>query len=240
MTDATSAATPAVAAGWYPNPINPAQQRWWDGTQWTDHVSAPAYGSHAVVRAAEGAGGHQREHALDLAQRALAAASASSGASPACSSIPPSTAGASASTDPRESMQALLGIYSSPAFLIGLGFTLLIVAATIVFAYLDWRELKRRSVPAPFHWAFSFLGLISIFAAVYPIGRAVIAKRRTGDGQPCAADRRADCGRPGRDHHRGDGDRDDRGIQRGARRPEPALRPATRATPRAAAPSCRR
>jgi uncharacterized protein YbjQ (UPF0145 family) len=25
-------------AGWYANPDNPAQQRWWDGTQWTDQV----------------------------------------------------------------------------------------------------------------------------------------------------------------------------------------------------------
>lgn len=25
-------------AGWYPDPQNPAQQRWWDGTQWTNHI----------------------------------------------------------------------------------------------------------------------------------------------------------------------------------------------------------
>ena len=26
--------------GWYPNPENPTQVRWWDGTQWTDQVQA--------------------------------------------------------------------------------------------------------------------------------------------------------------------------------------------------------
>ncbi|MCC6270603.1 MAG: hypothetical protein IT190_04950 [Microbacteriaceae bacterium] len=45
------------------------------------------------------------------------------------------------------------------------------------FAYLDWRELDHRSVPRPFHWAFAFLS-----SAIYPIGRSVVVKRRTGRG----------------------------------------------------------
>lgn len=28
--------------GWYPNPENPEQQRWWDGQQWTEHVAVGA------------------------------------------------------------------------------------------------------------------------------------------------------------------------------------------------------
>jgi hypothetical protein len=32
-------------------------------------------------------------------------------------------------------------------------------------------------VPRPFHWAFAFLS-----SAVYPIGRSVVVKRRTGQG----------------------------------------------------------
>jgi uncharacterized RDD family membrane protein YckC len=28
--------------GWYPNPANPEQQRWWDGQQWTEHVAVGA------------------------------------------------------------------------------------------------------------------------------------------------------------------------------------------------------
>lgn len=54
-------------------------------------------------------------------------------------------------------------------------------ALLIWFAYLDWRELKRRGVPQPFHWAWMFL-VLAVSYAVYPIGRAVVAKRRTGRG----------------------------------------------------------
>ena len=29
---------PTIPAGWYPDPGGSAQQRYWDGTQWTEHL----------------------------------------------------------------------------------------------------------------------------------------------------------------------------------------------------------
>lgn len=72
-------------------------------------------------------------------------------------------------------------LFASPAYLALLALGWIGTGAMIGFAYLDWRELKRRGVPQPFHWAYIFLTLAVSFA-VYTIGRAVVAHRRTGTG----------------------------------------------------------
>ncbi|OYX54264.1 MAG: hypothetical protein B7Y93_06775, partial [Micrococcales bacterium 32-70-13] len=71
--------------------------------------------------------------------------------------------------------------FASPAYLTLLALGWIGTGAMIGFAYLDWRELQRRGVPQPFHWAYIFLTLAVSFA-VYTIGRAVVAHRRTGTG----------------------------------------------------------
>ncbi|MCT9821014.1 DUF2510 domain-containing protein [Microbacterium sp. W1N] len=60
-------------------------------------------------------------------------------------------------------------------------FSYAMIALSIVFAWLDWRELKRRGVARPFHWAFAFFALV-ISIGVYIIGRTVVLKRETGKG----------------------------------------------------------
>lgn len=55
------------------------------------------------------------------------------------------------------------------------------IALSIVFAWLDWRELKKRGVARPFHWGFAFFALV-ISIGVYIIGRTVVLKRETGSG----------------------------------------------------------
>lgn len=72
-------------------------------------------------------------------------------------------------------------LFADPAYLTVVALGWIGTAAMIGFAYLDWRELNRRGVPQPFHWAWIFLTLVISFA-VYTIGRAVVAYRRTGTG----------------------------------------------------------
>lgn len=52
---------------------------------------------------------------------------------------------------------------------------------SILFAWLDWRELRKRGVEKPFHWAFAFFALM-VSIGVYVIGRTVVLKRETGKG----------------------------------------------------------
>ena len=54
--------------------------------------------------------------------------------------------------------------------IVGVGF--LAYALSVVFSWLDYRELERIGVVRPFHWAWTFLS-----ALVYVIGRSVIVRR---------------------------------------------------------------
>ena len=166
MTDATSSATPAIAPGWYPNPINPAQQRWWDGAQWTDHVSAPAYGSPQAYEQLKAPAGTSWNTGWIWVVVVLPLLSYSTLFLMDFGSI--FDAMLYDPTNPSAMTQAML----TPAFLIAQVLPWVIIAAIVLSSYLDWKELSARGVPKPFHWAFSFLGI------VYPIGRAVVTNRR--------------------------------------------------------------
>ena len=77
-----------------------------------------------------------------------------------------------------------LGAYSvifSPGYLLLTALGWVTTGLIIWFAYLDWRELQRRGVPQPFHWAWIFLTFVVSYA-VYTIGRSVVVHRRTGSG----------------------------------------------------------
>ncbi|OUE20328.1 hypothetical protein BFL36_11740 [Clavibacter michiganensis] len=59
----------------------------------------------------------------------------------------------------------------------------LLWGATVVLAFLDWRDLTRRGIVKPFHWAWAF---IPVSGGVYLIGRSIIARRRI-EGAPASA-----------------------------------------------------
>lgn len=170
----TDPAVPPIPAGWYPDPAGGAQRRWWDGAQWTDHFETP-YSTTAAAA--------QSETAPD-------------GTDPSTTWIWPLLAIpvlqllsvfmldwdqfiVTTLTDTSLANQAALVTTPGYVAVTALGWITNILL--VLFAFLDWRELRRRGVPRPFHWAWSFLILVSVWQ-VYPIGRAIVARRRTGRG----------------------------------------------------------
>lgn len=168
----TDPSTPP-APGWYPDPYREAPLRWWDGRQWSAQV-----GGHAPVAA--GVGGVAPRRSLPeetpvytvwiwlvvllplVSILLLLVTNPFSGYAHFMQSLEHSA---------RPSPQAMLEIYS-PAFLVDTLVGWLVFAATIVFSWLDYRELGRRGLERPFHWAWSFLS-----SAIYVIGRGVIVRR---------------------------------------------------------------
>lgn len=163
MTDVT-----ATPAGWYPDPHGGPTARWWDGTQWTDHHT-PLQGAAPIPKAPEGT----NTNTVWIWLVAL---------------LPLLGLGTLFLIDFQGYMASVMQNPASPnaafafftpgyvlAIVLGWGSTI----ASIVFAYLDFRALKNRGVPQPFHWAFAFLTLASA-GIVYPIGRSVVVKRRAG------------------------------------------------------------
>ncbi len=160
-----------VGPGWYPDPYRQAPLRWWDGTQWTAQL-----GGAASTSAAFGVAGRRQ-----LAQETpvytvwiwlvvllplvsilmLLVTNPFSGYAHFMQTV---------ETSGRPTTQDLLQLYN-PVFLIDALVGWIIVAATIVCAWLDYRELGRRGVERSFHWAWSFLS-----PAVYVIGRSVIVR----------------------------------------------------------------
>lgn len=163
MTDQT---TPA--AGWYPDPNGSGALRWWDGSRWGDQLAA-APTAYAPARRRPLAPGTPLYSVWIWLVAVLPVAS---GLLLFLLHPQPmfrfSAAGSSAVlTDPF----ALLG---GPIYFVVIGLSWVLAAAMIVFSWLDYRELLRRGMERPFHWAWSFLGI------VYPIGRSVVVRGVAG------------------------------------------------------------
>jgi len=192
MTDNNSA-TPA--AGWYPDPAGTPRTRWWDGSRWTENYSAPAapVATTPWSSPAGGAtsGGAPAAYPSMQPYGAVPALKAPEGTSPSTpfvwliALLPViSLALAIAQLVTIDELVATTldadGTSITPFDLLNYGVSLLLAAATVLFAFFDARTLAARGVPRPFHWAWSFFALVS--APVYIIGRSVVVRRRTGTG----------------------------------------------------------
>lgn len=167
------------AAGWYPDPDNASQSRWWNGVAWTENrteyvgpmpAATPAsYSMNASpLTAPEGTPWNTVWIWLIIFVPYIPTAGIFLVDWPSMLSF---------TYSPMSSGMATLGILASPAYLLTSLGGFVVYGLAVWFAYLDYRELERRSVPRPFHWAWTFLS-----SGVYPIGRSVIVRRRTGRG----------------------------------------------------------
>ncbi|NEN05659.1 DUF2510 domain-containing protein [Diaminobutyricibacter tongyongensis] len=166
MTDArTGGPTPP---GWLPDPTGAAQLRWWNGHDWTDDY-AP------VPQAAQGAPvPGERPRLPDTTPvynvwiwLVVAVPFLSI---PLIFLFSPGVFEFNPTGSRAEIAHATASILVVSLTVGALSWVLW--ALTVLFAYLDWRELKRSGVERPFHWAWAFL-----YAVVYVIGRSVIVHR---------------------------------------------------------------
>ena len=192
MTDNNSA-TPA--AGWYPDPAGTPRTRWWDGSRWTENYSAPAapVATTPWSSPAGGAtsGGAPAAYPSMQPYGAVPALKAPEGTSPSTpfvwliALLPViSLALAIAQLVTIDELVATTldadGTSITPFDLLNYGVSLLLAAATVLFAFFDARTLAARGVPRPFHWAWSFFAFL--FYPLYLFGRAIVINRRTGSG----------------------------------------------------------
>ena len=157
-------------AGWYPDPENATQLRWWDGAQWTENRSAPPivnpYSTSPVaLKAPDGTKWNTVWIWLVVVLPFLPALGL---LTIDWSRMFDFSAGNEA--------QMTLRMMTNPGYLLSSFGGFITFGLGLWFAYLDWRELSRRGVPRPFHWVWNLI------SPVYAIGRSVIVRRRTGQG----------------------------------------------------------
>ena len=158
----------ASAAGWYPDPYGSGALRWWDGVRWSDQLASPP-SPYAPQRRRPLAPGTPLYTvwiwlvaALPLANGLLLFL------------LRPQPMFRTAPGGSDVVLADPFALIGGPLYFVVVGLSWLIAAALVVFSWLDYRELVRRGMERPFHWAWSFLGI------VYPIGRSVVVRAVAG------------------------------------------------------------
>lgn len=169
-------------AGWYADPGEPGQLRWWDGTDWaTDTVATPASAPAAspapapapAPAAAASTAGPARAGTIWI-WLAIAAS-----ALPLYTGVCLDTAAFARLGGSSSGLTPAAGIVAGLASLIVVD--LVLGAFAVLFAWLDHRALRRRGIEAPFAWGWAALAAVATLG-VYVVGRTVIVRRRTGGG----------------------------------------------------------
>jgi len=167
--------TPAVPAGWYPDPAGGGGQRWWDGTQWSEHVQPPAAPAAPAEPAAAVA------PVEPVAPAAPVAPTPEYPAAPAAP-VAPAAPGYGAAA-----YGAVSGYGAAPSYnqyvqprSVGFG-------EAVSRAFKNWKDYSSRSTLSEFWWFFLFEFLVGIvlyiIAFVFIIGAAATSTSVTSDGQ---------------------------------------------------------
>ncbi len=179
----------AAPAGWYADPGEPGQLRWWDGSAWAAGTVAP-----------------DASAAVTTVTAPPPASSASSTEEPVTSPVRTSTVwiwlAIAASVLPLFSgvlfdtvtAARFLGYLAfGPTLELGVGgwataglvllivVDALLVAVAVLFSWLDHRSLRRRGVERPFSWGWAALAFVATLGP-YVVGRTVVVRARTGRG----------------------------------------------------------
>jgi hypothetical protein len=170
----TNPETPRPPAGWYPDPEGLQRQRWWDGEKWTADVAPltapqPYSAERPQLTAPPGTDWNTPWIWLLLFLPVLPTISLFFLDWSQLLEIDPNTL--------ESDLDRQVAFYTSPAYLLSVIGGWVAYALAVVLAFLDFRTLRGRGVPSPFHWAWSFLS-----PYVYAIGRGVVTNRRTGKG----------------------------------------------------------
>ena len=170
----TNPETSRPPAGWYPDPEGLARQRWWDGEKWTADVAPlaapqPYTAARPQLTAPAGTDWNTAWIWLLLFLPVLPSISLFFLDWSQLFEIDPVSL--------EQDLERQFAFYTSPAYLFAVIGGWLAYALSVVLAYLDFKTLRDRGVPAPFHWAWSFLS-----PYVYAIGRGVVTNRRIGKG----------------------------------------------------------
>ena len=157
-----------IPAGWYADYTGEQRMRWWDGSQWTEHVSATGPTLHSGTPARNTVPASTPVGNVFIWVIVL---------------LPIIPLMLTFGIDFRGIMQQAidnpanpLAIYSSPGYLALVLSGWVILAVTVVLAWFDERRLLASGFDRPFPWGWAFLSY------VYIIGRAVVVRRRSGRG----------------------------------------------------------
>ena len=172
--------TPSIPAGWYPDPQNPAQGRFWDGTAWTDlyHEPGTPFPAAPELKAPAGTDWNTPWIRLIVVLPVIPSLLLLFVPWGSMFDIDVTT------SNPYTGMSSSLALFLSPFYWGAIVLSYVAYGLSVFFAFRDVKELTAWGLPKPFHWAFAFINPL-----VYTIGRSVVVHRRTGNGhQPIWAE----------------------------------------------------